>query len=571
MYPVKASDVAPVQLWATVAVGLVIALLPLWYTYAAWSWKDGHYQYFPLLLGFVGLLYWQRFAECELRRTAPSVFLVLLGLVLVITMIAAGLLLFSGFIGIIATIFAACVGTYIAIGRGGIVAMSPVLALLVLAIPLPMDLDKSLIFQMQILASRLATWLLDGAGVMHVRQGVILITEQSQFMTEEACSGVRSLFSSLAVVAVYSVATRHWWPRVFVNLIQAIMWVVLGNAIRVAATVFLADNVSDWFANGIGHELLSLLIFAFILAMVASTDQIISWFCSSQLNVDWTQQDDQQDRFSGRTGRGQSSPAKHLTNIGESSLLASFPPLSRSARLSIFSLLFIVMLLGFRVAWVQAGSGAGWIASLPRLPASTENDLPLVLGDWRRVSFEHVQRERSSLFASDSYTWHFRNGQQFAVLSADCPWAEWHNLAACYTAVGWDTSIQTLLPAPAGTTDPMLTHSEIELSKLGRRRGLVIFNAVDANGKDVRPPWRARMSDAEGLLTSLVSESAASLGLGAEKEFAIEGNALPATTIQLYSEKTGDYTGAERQSLRELFVAARGALLESPRWQSGPQ
>lgn len=109
----------------------------------------------------------------------------------------------------------------------------PVLALLFLAVPLPMQWDERLIVNMQLFASDYASRLLDGIGVIHLRQGAILQTETMFFLTEQASSGIRSLFSALAVVAIYGVAMEHGWWRLLINLIQTLLWVMIGNVLGI--------------------------------------------------------------------------------------------------------------------------------------------------------------------------------------------------------------------------------------------------------------------------------------------------------------------------------------------------
>ncbi len=99
-------------------VALVASLLPLWFSYAVWTWKDGHYQYFPLLIAAAVWLYTQRWPEAVARASPPRVWLVATGMVLVTLLILAGHVLGSGWVGIVATIAAAVTLTYAAVGCG---------------------------------------------------------------------------------------------------------------------------------------------------------------------------------------------------------------------------------------------------------------------------------------------------------------------------------------------------------------------------------------------------------------------------------------------------------------------
>src|SRR5690606_16557853 len=107
--------------------------------------------------------------------------------------------------------------------------------------------DERLIVSMQLTASDLSSRFLDGLGVIHFRQGVILQTADTRFLTEEACSGIRSLFSTWAVVAIASIALRHRWWRLGINMIQTVPWVLIGNVLRIVAVVGLSSSY-PWLA-----------------------------------------------------------------------------------------------------------------------------------------------------------------------------------------------------------------------------------------------------------------------------------------------------------------------------------
>ena len=103
----------------------------------------------------------------------------------------------------------------------------------------------------------------------------MLITEKKQFFAEEACSGVRSLFSSTAAISVLGVYLSYPWWRLIFNLIQTTIWVLVGNALRIATVVYVADSWTDSIASGPAHELLRLGVFLFIFVLALSTDRTL--------------------------------------------------------------------------------------------------------------------------------------------------------------------------------------------------------------------------------------------------------------------------------------------------------
>ncbi len=541
---------------------MLFAIAPTWFPYASSMWFKGHYQYFPVLLGIVAYLLYGRRAALQERATQPSPWVAGIGLLMVAMVTMFAHLLYSGFLGIFASIMACCTMLYMCFGAGGIRQVWPVLALLVFAIPLPFNLDQSLVVEMQFWASQLAAQLLDGLGVMHFRQGVILVTEKSQFMTEEACSGIRSLFSSLAFVSVLSVMQRHHVLRLIFNLLQTVAWVILGNALRVAAVVMLTDHVSDWFATGAGHEALGMAVFGFILLMVVSTDAFVGMLLFRPLVVDheaWEQP------------IGPAPPAPLSASDVEPDPWkpgdAIWGPQSKSLKLAWAGLFLFIGLLGSWVAVVHTGvleQGLGVIA-MPDMPPPAEDDLPVMLGNgWQRTKFEHVKRDINPLLAEESYVYHYaRNGRGF-VISVDLPWSEWHNLNLCYSNLGWESKPNYFVARPQSGAGASQT--ELDLSRMDKW-AFVIFAVMDRKQRELSPDWRTALQGWRGVLTGVLQQSAASVGLGRDKQIALSGQALPATTIQLLTESGEPFTEQDREEFRVLYDEVRKRLLAGQRWR----
>lgn len=631
------TDRMTATLWGLV----VLALLPLWYTYYFWTSKEGHYQYFPLLIAACVYLYVARFGDAVRASTAPDRRYCLIALAALLVLISVALLLFGPFLAILATIAAVSVWTYGVVGWGGMVSLMPVLGLLVLAIPMPMGLDNALIFSMQMAASRLASLLLDGCGILHVREGALLITEQARYMTEEACSGVRSLFSTLAVVAVYSVVANHHWSRTTVNLIQSIFWVLVGNSLRVALCVFLADNVSPWYASGTGHELLSLGIFGFILAMVVNTDASMRKILPSRWN--WYHGEEQPDWVSkggpnaskngppashpmarsnvspqtdqlvwgdgvqpiqrpgqgetagqGQTGGGPTAdePSDDPKIVGTLKAALDQQVLDQqvldqqvldqqvlgqrdhqpSPAISTFHVLAgaALVALGIFVATIRtrAPVSASMETSQQRLPALSDVDLPPTIAGWKQDKFEHVTRERNDIFANHSYTWDFSRGDLAAVISVDCPWASWHDLAVCYGAIGWNVQPDYFVATSQELPYPNLSYSDLSLRRpQGTSSGRVLFTVVDRQRNEVTAnQWRHDLKNPIAVARGLFRTMLGSLGL--QRESVLE---FPATTIQVFAQKGTSLTDQDVGHIRSLFFESRKLLLEGRRWQPEQQ
>ena len=162
-----------------------LAHIPIAVEYAFRMWRSGHYQFFPLLLLVVGWCYLaerntiERNTENGDSNVVTMLFTAILGLVTV------GTMLNSSFVGAISLWLFVATVLYWRLGNSGLRKTSPLLFVLLFIIPLPARIDESLIRNMQFMARQLASWILDGLGFAHFREGVILITQEKQFFTEE--------------------------------------------------------------------------------------------------------------------------------------------------------------------------------------------------------------------------------------------------------------------------------------------------------------------------------------------------------------------------------------------------
>lgn len=526
--------------WILLATALVLGIGFLWPTYVSRMWNTGHYQYFCFVIVVVAWLLWARRSEIVELRSVSNRSIVLASWIGVALIAAAGNLAYSGFMGIIATICGVLSAIYTAYGWGGLRSAFSTLWLLVFVVPLPLMLDQELIIKMQILASDLASRLLDGTGVIHFRQGVIIETPHARFMTEEACSGIRSLFSSMAAVSIYGVTMRHRAWRIAINLLQTIAWVLVGNSIRVAVVVAIAGYF-PWIASGFGHELFGIAVFGFIIAMVASTDIALSWWISDQFVIE---------------------PSNESSSAIDQKEL-SIPPFPISGLRSkvLFIALGVTVVIAFRTAWVRhTAADTGLFAAFESIRDPNEDDFDRDYFGFEKQSYKHVKRDHSTIWANNSFVYEFKRGHLSTILSIDRPWNQWHNLHICYSNIGWESS-PTYSIAPKLDAGKFQTsqhkYSELILKRSGRY-GVVIFSAIDRRGEHV---LEITPTDARGLFAMMriqPNQILAAIGFPGHKDpYLVSPVRLPVSTIQVYAESPEPWKEAELESLRALFFVLR--------------
>lgn len=135
------------------------------------------------------------------------------------------------------------------------------LAYLLFMVPLPATVFYAVAFPLQRLAAQSAAWALDLLGVPVLLDGnVIHLSSVSLGMTE-ACSGIRSLMSLLALAVAwgYICLSSRWAHVVLVAL--AVPVAVAANTARVVATGLVGQMFGVEYASGVFHGFSGWVIF----------------------------------------------------------------------------------------------------------------------------------------------------------------------------------------------------------------------------------------------------------------------------------------------------------------------
>jgi len=512
------------------------AHIPMLVGYSSIMWRKGHYQFFPLLIGVVGWLLYDRLnsktnspeSEQLNQSSLPVVILACNSIVLM-----ACSLLYSSFL--IVPSLMLLIATYVLdrYGWAGFKRVLPIWLLLIFVIPLPGNSDLRLINTMQFAASQLASWILDALGQIHFREGVVLVTHTNQFFTEEACSGIRSLFSSLAAISIYGVIRNYSWQRHLFNIAQTFLWVIVGNAIRVAIVVYVSENWTNAIASGTNHEMLGLAVFALIFVLAISTDRAINAF---QFETD------PDDEFQ--------ETATPEANVAASEIKKP----SFAGANWIFAGLFVLLLLfSSSLTYAKSNYFGRMNFDDTQLMTTKEVDLPKQINGWLVSEFEAIVREEGNLLAPNSYVWTLENGSRTVTLSLDSPYSEFHDLTFCYQGLGWAVNTKH----DYQTINPELL-TTLTISKLGQH-GVVFFSAHGRDGQLAYPTDRLSRS------TNIKNNIRLGLGLPTTIK-SDDDTLLPVSQVQLMRESLNELSEDELTELKELFFAARDALLKSERF-----
>jgi exosortase len=153
-------------------------------------------------------------------------------------------------------------------GSGGLRRYGFALAFLVFMIPLPLALYSMLASPLQRLASRIASALLNGAGIPVLCEGSMMtLPGDVRMFVAEACSGMRQLTGFLALTtAVAYLTPRPFWYRT-VLVASALPIALSANVARVTLTGWIMFH-NPRYASGTFHTVEGLLMMGLGLALL---------------------------------------------------------------------------------------------------------------------------------------------------------------------------------------------------------------------------------------------------------------------------------------------------------------
>jgi exosortase len=558
--------------WILLSLG-VIAHLPLILKHFRIMWSGEAYQYFPVAIGAAIVLLYMR--RGELQRIAfknpedgsdsgdppPNVWVLSVALSLnamVFTLAVVTTFSWLAWVSLILFLPTLVYSTY---GWSGMKAVMPVALVLLVIRPIPGSLEQSVVVGMQRIASRFSGLLLDAIGIVHYRQGVVLVLPEQSFMAEEACSGIRSLFSSITAILVWGLMNRYHWLRNILNILQTIFWVIVYNALRITLVVWVEHSTDLSIASGWKHDLLGLFIFILIFATTLSTDQLLGvLFPLAGVT------DDEEEETERTTSQGF---AASVPGVSKSNWLHWNAPVKPGiVWICIFAVLTIASL---RLSYLEYVYEYNGVSIEQTLVAPSQDFLPEQIDGWRTVSFKHEQRSMNHEMGADSYLWTLVNkNEKGVIVSIDGVFDDYHELSVCYTSLAWMVSPERFYRKSGEPETGVIAEPEnftrLNLSKLTGESGLVLFTAVDRNGNVVVPP-PARTTDMLLLLKeNALSTFRALFGMQAYSGLRDAPFLPPVSTIQMVYQPNSAVTEEDAAEIRSLFLKVREILRASPRF-----
>jgi exosortase len=247
---------------------LLLELVPIWM-------HDENYSHGLIVLPVIAYLVWnrrERLAALEPRRSAVGLLIVITSLI-VLLLGTAGVEFFlmrTSAIGVI-------VGAVLFVGGWQafrIVAFP--LALTAFLIPLPPVLFYQIAFPLQLQATTFGVAALDLAGIPVLREGNVIGLANTTLEVTEACSGIRSLLSLLALAALWAYFSDPRPAARVATVLSSIPIAIVANGLRIAGTGLAAHYIGPSAATGFFHSFSGWVVFVTSLMMLAAVSRIIS-------------------------------------------------------------------------------------------------------------------------------------------------------------------------------------------------------------------------------------------------------------------------------------------------------
>ncbi|MFZ3263329.1 MAG: VPLPA-CTERM-specific exosortase XrtD [Terriglobales bacterium] len=347
-------------------------------------------------------------------------------------------------------------------------------AFLILMIPLPNLILQKFTFPLQMLASKMSTFMLQLIGVPALREGNVIHLPYMSLEVAEACSGIRSLLSLLTLAIIYGyLMEKRNWVRI-VLACAAVPIAVIANGLRIFGTGIVGEYWDPDKAQGFFHEFQGWLIFVVTLILLFAMHRLI--------NLIWKPIPD-----SG--GKPASPPTRHadLANGVEKRSHVQGSVSMRSPRFLVPALLMFATAVG-----LQAHSQEEVFP--PRQPLSA---LPAQIDGWTGTDETLDQPTLDILGPGEFLVRDYENASQpqpwISLFIAYFPSQKMgdtiHSPNHCLPGAGWVPTVKQIvqLKAPDGTTFPV---NRYVVSKAGDRQ--IVLYWFQAHGRAVASEYSAK-------------------------------------------------------------------------------
>ncbi|SMP63106.1 exosortase [Desulfonatronum zhilinae] len=256
-----------------VLIGLYYSVVPD--MVVQWS-SDENYSHGFLVPLISAFFFYQRWEQLRDTHVAPSNF----GLVVIVAGLCQLLLAWLGteyFNMRLSLVVLLCGMTLFWFGTQVFKIMALPLFFLVLMIPIPYIIYDAAAFPLKLFVTEVSVSTLKLLGVLVWNEGNIIMFPNTVLEVADACSGLRSIMSLMALAMAFAFLTQESHIKKAIIIASAIPIAVLTNAMRVIGTGFLAQYWGAQVAEGFFHDFAGFAVFAVAMVLLLGLGGLLSF------------------------------------------------------------------------------------------------------------------------------------------------------------------------------------------------------------------------------------------------------------------------------------------------------
>jgi exosortase len=238
-----------------------------------WS-HDENYSHGFLVPLIAGYFFWLRWPELKTRPVKPDG----LGLVVIVWGVFQLLVAWLGteYFTMRTSLIVLLAGmTLFWFGRAVLKGMALPLGYLIFMVPIPYIIYDMIAFPLKLFVTKVSVVFLKTVGVVVLREGNIIMFPSTTLEVADACSGIRSLISLLAIAVAYAFLIKISNVRRWIIIFSALPIAVATNALRVIITGILAQWWGSRAAEGFFHEFAGMAVFVLALVMLVACGELL--------------------------------------------------------------------------------------------------------------------------------------------------------------------------------------------------------------------------------------------------------------------------------------------------------
>jgi exosortase len=154
------------------------------------------------------------------------------------------------------------------------IARLPILYLLFM-VPIPYIIYDSVAFPLKLFVTKVSVGALKAIGIVVLREGNIIMFPNVTLEVADACSGIRSLISLIAMAVAYACFIKTTTTRRWLLVLSAVPIAIFTNALRVIVTGILAQYWGEKAADGFFHEFAGMVVFGLAMLMLVGVGALL--------------------------------------------------------------------------------------------------------------------------------------------------------------------------------------------------------------------------------------------------------------------------------------------------------